>query len=321
MILSTHGIIGSGGAPSVPTFEFTINTANTSAGSSSSDQFKLPLTTSTGLDCVVDWGDGNTDDITSHTAPEVTHTYASSGAYTVKITGDLLGWKFDNGGDRLKMLNIAQWGALNISTDRTFRGCTNLTATATDAPIITTTTLSLCFLTATSFNSDIGNWNVSGVQNFSGMFQSIGNFNNGGSDSIKDWNTANATSMANMFNGCTNFNQPIGSWDVSAVVNFSDMFTRANAFNQDISNWDINQVNNFTNFMRLATGLSTTNYDLLLVEWETNLQSAYPSGVGYPFTISIDFGGSQYTLLSAAATARASLIATYGWTITDGGGI
>jgi hypothetical protein len=37
-------------------FEFTINTANTSSGSSTSTQFKLPLTTSTGLDCVVDSG-------------------------------------------------------------------------------------------------------------------------------------------------------------------------------------------------------------------------------------------------------------------------
>jgi surface protein len=246
----------SGGAPSVPTFEFTIDTANT--GISTSTQFKLPLTTSTGLDCVVDWGDGNTDNITNHLAPEVTHTYASSGTYTVKITGDLLGWRFGNGGDRFKILNIAQWGALNISVDGGFFGCTNLTCSATDTPIITSTSLQSYFRTCQNFNGAIGNWNTSNVTSMEGMLR------------------------------------------------------QASSFNQDISNWDINQVSTFVSFMLSATGLSTTNYDLLLVGWEAQ---APISG------LSVNFGGSKYTLLSAAATARASLIATYGWTITDGGGI
>jgi len=92
------------------------------------------------------------------------------------------------------------------------------------------------------------------------------------------------------------------------------------SFNQDISNWDINQVSTFLLFMSGAS-LSTTNYDLLLVGWEATLQSAYPSGVGYPYTISISFGGSQYTLGSAAETARTSLINNFSWTITDGGGV
>jgi hypothetical protein len=257
----------SGGAPSVPTFEFTMDTTNLSTGSSNSDQFKLPLTLSTGLDCVVDWGDGNTDNITNHLAPEVTHTYASSGVYTVKITGSLVGFRFNNTGDRLKILDVKQWSGLTLGITAVFRRCTNLTASATDAPQITATNIGLCFA------------------------------------------------------DCSQFNGAIGNWDVSNVTVMNVMLDNADAFDQDISNWDINQVSNFLGFMQDATGLSTTNYDLLLVGWEANLQSAFPSGVGYPYTISISFGGSQYTLLSAAATARASLIATYGWTITDGGGI
>jgi hypothetical protein len=73
--------------------------------------------------------------------------------------------------------------------------------------------------------------------------------------------------------------------------------------------------------MFAASGLSTTNYDLLLDEWEETLQALYPNGVGYPYTISINFGGSQYTLGSAAETARTSLINNFSWTITDGGGV
>jgi hypothetical protein len=244
-----------GGAPSVPTFEFTIDTANT--GISTSTQFKLPLTTSLGLDCVVDWGDGNTDNITNHLAPEVTHTYASSGVYTINITGSLVGWRFNNSGDRSKMLDVKQWSGFTFTTSAVFRGCLNLTASATDAPQITTSSLGLCFV------------------------------------------------------NCFQFNGAIGNWDVSNVTVMNQMFGNANAFDQDISNWDINQVSNFLDFMNGVT-LSTTNYDLLLVGWEAQ---APTSG------LSVNFGGSKYTLLSAAATARASLIATYGWTITDGGGI
>jgi surface protein len=272
-------------------FEFTINTANTSTGSSSSDQFKLPLSTSTGLNCTVYWGDGSYNNITSHTAPEVTHTYPSSGTYTIKITGSLLGWAFDNDGDRLKMLDIKKWSGLTISINLGFYGCTNLTASATDAPLITFTSLSNYFRGCSNFNGQITNWDISSV-----------------------------TNMARMFDAANSFNQPL-NLNTSSVTIMDQMFRGANAFDQDISSWDINQVTSFSSFMVAATGLSTTNYDLLLVGWEANLQALYPSGVGYPYTINIDFGGSQYTLLSTAATARASLISVFGWTITDGGGI
>jgi len=73
--------------------------------------------------------------------------------------------------------------------------------------------------------------------------------------------------------------------------------------------------------MFLSVILSTQNYDSILVDWEAYLQISFPSGTGYTPTISIDFGGSKYTLGSAAATARQSLITNFGWTIVDGGGI
>jgi hypothetical protein len=127
----------------VTPFAFTAKTDNT--GVSTSTQFKLPLTTSTGLNAVVDWGDATTSTITSHTSPDITHTYASAGTYSISITGTLPGWQFDNGGDKLKILNISSWGVLDITTNAIFRGCTNLTSNATDYPTITTTNLSQTF--------------------------------------------------------------------------------------------------------------------------------------------------------------------------------
>jgi surface protein len=439
-------------------FEFTVDTAI--AGVSGIGNFRLPLTTSTGLLAIVDWGDGNIDTITSHTAPEITHTYAGSDTYTISITGKLLGWSFNNGGDRLKMLNISKWGTYNINNIGNFYGCTNLTCDATDAPKITATKLQQTFQGCTNFNGaignwdvsnvtrfnesdisgrdlrsmlngcssfnqdlsnwdlsscvstaylffgcfsfnqdlsnwavsnitkmnsmfencyvfnqDIGNWDVSNVTNMSNMFYdarvfnqdlglwnvsnvtNMGNmfgrareFNNGDNTNpinnwntsnvtsmggmfggtfasnsclfnryIGDWDTSNVVSMSSMFMGNTIFNQDIGGWDTSNVTAMNRMFRATIAFDQDISNWDIDQVSNFLDFMQGSTGISTTNYDILLIDWEANLQGAYPNGVGYPYTININFGGSRYTSSSLSATARQSLIDNFGWTISDGG--
>jgi surface protein len=207
----------------VTPFAFTAKTDNT--GVSTSTQFKLPLTTSTGLNAVVDWGDATTSTITSHTSPDITHTYASAGTYSISITGTLPGWKFDNGGDKLKILNIASYGVLNITTNAIFRGCTNLTSNATDAPTITTTDLSLTFRSCTNFNGAIGNWNTSAVTNMSSMFEGASAFNQSLS-----FNTAAVTTMSSMFNTATAFNQPL-TFDTSSVTSMSSMFQNATNFN------------------------------------------------------------------------------------------
>jgi surface protein len=351
--------------------EFTVKTDN--AGVSTSTQFRMPLTTSTNLGFTVNWGDGSPlETITNHTL--AIHDYGTAGTYTISVTGALLGWQFQNTGDKLKMLDVKQWSGLNISSSNGFYGCANLTATATDAPLITSTSLLQFFRGCINFNGTVNNWVTNSVTNLSGCFdgdgismifnqpinswntsnvtyisfmfrnasafnQNIGswdtskvismrwsfigatNFNNGESDTIKNWNTSNVTDMGGTFVNCINFNQNIGSWDTSKVTTFTFLFgqgilANCDSFNQDLSQWDINQVTNFTGFMLNATGLSTANYDLLLIGWEANLQSLYPSGVGYPYTIGINFGGSACSP-AVKAGARQSLIDNFGWTITD----
>jgi surface protein len=250
--LSSTSLTGS----AVSAFVFGIDTANTSAGSSTSTQFKLPLTTSTGLNAVVDWGDSTTDTITVYNAAEVTHTYASSGTYTISITGTLPGFRFINAGDKLKIINISSWGVLNITTDSAFRGCTNLTCSATDAPTITSTTMLSTFRACTNFNGNIGNWDVSAVTNMTTMFVDATAFNNGGSSSIGNWDVSAVINMSSMFS-FSGFNQNIGSWNTGAVTNISSMFQSATAFNNggssSIENWNTSLVTNMSSMFRSAT--------------------------------------------------------------------
>ena len=126
-------------------FDFIVNTNNISTGSSTNTQFRLPLVSNGTINFVVDWGDGTSDTITTFNQAQITHTYPSTGIYNIVITGTIRGWRFNNGGDRLKILNIRNWGTFNMTNDAAFLGCLNLNATAKDAPIISTTSLVNCF--------------------------------------------------------------------------------------------------------------------------------------------------------------------------------
>jgi surface protein len=301
--LSSTSLTGS----AVSAFVFGINTANTSAGSSTSTQFELPLTTSTGLNAVVDWGDSTTDTITVYNAPEVTHTYSSSGTYTISITGTLPGFRFVNAGDKLKIINISSWGVLDITNNSVFRGCTNLTCSATDAPTITSTSLASTFNSCTNFNGNIGNWDVSAVTNMSSMFQSATAFN----QNIGSWNTGVVTNMSSMFLTATAFNQNIGSWNTSLVTDMSRAFNTATAFNQNIGAWNVEAVTTIIFFMSGKSFLnySAANLDAIYNGWST--QSVQPN-------LTISFGSIKYT--AAGQTGRDTLDnAPNNWTITDGG--
>ena len=88
------------------------NTSKTSVGSSNSSQVRLPLEATGTYDFKVDWGDESNNTVTIWNHANVTHTYTTEGVYTINITGIIVGWRFNNGEDRLKILEIQQWGNL-----------------------------------------------------------------------------------------------------------------------------------------------------------------------------------------------------------------
>jgi len=180
-------------------FVFSVQTDNT--GTSNDNQFTLPLTTSTDLDITVEWGDGNSDSISSHTASEVTHTYALSGEYIIKIGGTLRGFKFDDGGDKLKIKDVSNWGVMKFDVDRSFLGCTNLTCSATDSVTVIGDNLTSTFQSCSNFNGQIGNWDISNVTNIGSIFRSCFGFN----QQLNNWNVSNVTNMSSMFRDAVDF--------------------------------------------------------------------------------------------------------------------
>jgi len=119
-------------------------------------------------------------------------------------------------------------------------------------------------------------------------------------------------SLAQCFRACYNLSDiDVSAWDLSNVNRLNVMFNGSSNVDTSFANWDINQVIDFSNFLPQAT-LSTSNYNETLISWAAQSPQINKS---------ISFGSSQYTLGGAAEAARDTLINTYGWTITDGGGV
>nr|MBS0037815.1 BspA family leucine-rich repeat surface protein [Saprospiraceae bacterium] len=236
-------------------------------GVSNDSSIRIP---GTGNDYLVEWEEvDNSANSGSQTVSDAyTLVLPSPGTYRVAISGNFERIHFgniDEGGDKLKLLRIEQWGDIQwISMDGAFSGCRNMESNAMDVPdlkMVSSTAnmfngcdnfngdlsawdvssviyMSRMFLQASSFNHPIGGWDVSKVTDMSAMFHSATSFN----QPIGDWEVSNVTTMQGMFSQTESFNQPIEAWDVSNVIEMMGMFSGAVAFNQPIGEWDVSSL-------------------------------------------------------------------------------
>ena len=236
-------------------FNSTWNTTKISTGSTNDTSIKLPLEVGGTYDFTVWWGDGNSDYITVWDQANVTHNYSSSGEYDVVIDGTIHGFRFNNVGDRLKLLDISNWGNLRVGNNNGyFYGCANFNSSATDTLDLTDMTIMYkMFYSASAFNGNISNWDTSSVTNMGSMFFSASAFNG----NISNWDTSSVTNMGYMFFSASTFNQNISTWNTSSVLIMYNMFENINVFNQSLNNWDVSKVSLFSNMFEDCDGFNS----------------------------------------------------------------
>jgi len=220
-VLSCSGAVAINNA-----FVITVKTDN--AGSSAANQFTLPLLTGQTYNAVINWGDGNSTNQTTDVSP--THAYSVSGTYQVSISGTFPAIYFNNGGDRLKLLSIDNWGDIVWGTmTGAFYGCANMTGTYTDYPDTSNVTdMFAMFAGCSLFNSAV-NFDTSNVTTMFSMFFNCTLFNQ-----AVAFDTSSVTTMYQIFYGCPAFNQAV-VFDTSSVTNMGSMFYGCTIFNQVVA--------------------------------------------------------------------------------------
>ena len=210
-------------------------------------------------DFVVDWGDGMKNHIRAYSDEDVSHTYSAAGQYRVHITGTIRGFCF--GGNRVygrinsinyssrptdvpipvhasceQLLCVSQWGCLRLlNYSRAFQGCSKLTVTARDAPLLEDAVdLSEMFIGCVSLQKeDFSNWQTDRVTNMRDVFNRCSQFNG----NVSTWSTSRAKYMSGMFAGCRFFNGDLSHWKTGCVTDMSRMFSNCASFNGDLSRW------------------------------------------------------------------------------------
>ena len=178
--------------------------ANTSLAGSDPDKFQLPFVAAGQYDVIIDKGNGDPlISIDTWDDPATLLDFSSTGAgtYEVKVYGTLNGWSFNNTGDRLKFLEITNWGTWRAvgAIGAWFRGCSNMDISATDIPIIGSTSAASGFENCSSMTF-IPNMNLSTVINYFGMFRNCSSLT---SFPAMTFRTAGATSFISTWNGCS----------------------------------------------------------------------------------------------------------------------
>ena len=228
---------------------------------------------------IIDWGDGTTTTTTTYNGGGLTHTYSAGGTYTIKIDGTFPNIFFNND------------GAENDPPDG-------------DRLKV----------------KKILNLGHVGWTKFTGAFYGCSNlteFSAGASD------TSGVTTFANAFSACTAMAAPEMRFDTTSAQRFDGMFL-LDLFDSisGLDNWNLSSmtddttpslygpIGNLQVFITNGAKMSTPEYDAMLIAWAAQA----PLDIG-----TAKLGGSKFTAGGEAESAKAVLVNTYGWVITDGG--
>lgn len=238
-----------------------IFTVSVTAGQS----FTLPLVTFAGRqpDILVEWGDGDTSDITSVTDSDRIHTYLATGVYDISIFGFMPGFKVNNNSSIRNLITaIVDFGRVGIRT-LDFNGCSNITS------IPASNTMEVGYRGLNSMISFAGFMRGTGITTIPSDIFAFSPIANTFSDifsftSITSiptglfTNNTQATSFGGAFNGCTLLNTyPLNLFDTNTLVlNFNSTFRNCVALTQPLQFTNNTSVTIFDNLYNMP---STSN--------------------------------------------------------------
>jgi len=232
------------------------------------------------------WGaDAADPDVSSWNTSQVTSMYRMFSGTTV-ANPDVSAWDTSSVTDMRSVFSVAAAANPDVSSWDTS----------------SVTTMVNMFYNADAATPDVSNWDTSQVTSMHGMF----GFSSSVNPDVSAWDTSSVTDMEEMFAWAGSANPDVSNWDTSSVTNMPKMFVGAVSFDRDISGFNISNVTDISRFLDSA-GISQVNYDAFLISLD-----------GQTLQSGLDFDGGD-SIYCQSETARASLIANDGWTITDGG--
>ena len=232
---------------------------------------------------VVDWGDSTESTVTSSTDANRIHTYASSGTYTITISGLMPSFKVNNNSAiRLLITSIIDFGRVGLRL-LDFYGCSNIVSIPSSASMaagyegLNEIVSFAGFMRNTSIStipSDLFQY-ATRVSIFSDIFSytTITAIPSGLFDNCGD-----ATSFASAFNQCVSLSSyPLDLFDnCPNVVNFSSTFRNCRSLTEPLQFTYNTAVTVFTNVYNMV---STTN-SMAGTAPEIWLRSPAPIGTG-----------------------------------------
>jgi len=299
----TQEVLITGNIISTP-FEASFQTQNVLAGGSNDFQVKLPFSSTSFEPVIVDWGNGDIENIATYNAANTTKTYAVKGAYKIKIYGNIFYIRVQNGAERLKFGEVFSWGRILIGAG-SFYGCNNLTAeNVKDIPTNISTNIDISFLFCSRLNkiNRLNEWPTKNVTTMSTMFTACLLFNQ-----TLEFNSESLTNLANFLNGAVNFNGVINI-ETKNVTNLFRFLGSATTFNQRLGHLNVSQSLNFVDFMigKSSTNYSAENYDGILNGWTERSFAA--TGLTFDFgTIKRSAAGTEGRALMTRASATVNV--------------
>ncbi|WP_299010791.1 BspA family leucine-rich repeat surface protein [uncultured Shewanella sp.] len=222
------------------------------------------------------WGVDNLDaDLSDWNVGQVKNM-AHMFKYAVNFNNDLSRWNVVNVTDMNSMFyradrfnaDLSQWQVANVTDmSEMFKNTQSFNSDLTHWNVANVTDMSEMFQGAVAFKGDLSDWvftqDTDKKLTMHNMFFGVDTTESG----LAHWNVSNVDDMSGMFREAY-INQDINHWNVSKVTDMSTMFMGVKTFNADISQWDIRQVENMASMFDFS-GLSSMQYDAILNSWYT----------------------------------------------------